>query len=119
MTSHNAHDFIDLFLADAQLQQQLAASIMTEGALTFSQWQQLANVQGFRFSEAEFEAALNDNPTLIPALEAVAAAWGIVLQPELEFELTEDEMLTVAGGTHTADRVTDTGAAPFPSLKIV
>ena len=77
----------------------------TEGALTFSQWQHLASAQGYRFSEAEFEAALNDDPTLIPALEAIAAAWGIVLQPELEFELTEDEMLTVAGGGDT------TGAA--------
>ena len=99
MPNQTARTFLETFLHDTAMQQQLKAVILADGMLTFAHWQQIATRHGWRFSEANFEAVLIAAPALIAALEAVAAEWGVVLQPDLEFELSEDELATVSGGS--------------------
>ena len=107
-----AQEFIKRLLADAAMQQTMKDMLQQNGTLTFGVWQQVAHVYNYAFTEAEFEAVFAQEPQLADRLWALAASQGI--QPQMnEFELVEDELDMIAGGS----RLVQTAFADSPSLK--
>ena len=98
MSTITATHFLSAFLGDAAMQQQLAARIIEDRTLTFAHWQHIATGHGWNFAEADFDAALAADPALMPTLERLAETHHLWQYLDVDFELSEAELETIAGG---------------------
>ena len=120
MSNLPASTFLHAFVADSTMQQQLKASIMADGMLTFAHWQKIANQHGWNFTETEFQETLVSDSSLLTTLEQLAEANGLWFQTNAAFELSEEELETVAGGgPDSSGRAQENGSIPLAlGLKI-